>query len=269
VSHGHQGKGLGKALTEAITERTPVLASLSQTDAAWKVFQKSGWHPRQTAKLYLCPLPMIPGAMPLLRSVLPTAPALRMEVAAISGPTDPELDALWNELRDSFDALVVRDARQLWSRYGMRQDRGYRIIRACRDNRLCAYMIVRVCPPNSLRSLKRYPMGRHPLGLIVDYLVQPDEPRVFAALLDEAGRTLAARGARSILCLSTVPAFHRPLVVRGYLHGGTPLLARKLSSMNVGFTFFTKPGERELAERRWFLTLGDCDMDLTWGESPV
>src|SRR5512137_1716701 len=50
-----QGRGIGSRLTRAVQERFAVTASLSQTEAAWRVFQKLGWHPRTPVPLYTHP----------------------------------------------------------------------------------------------------------------------------------------------------------------------------------------------------------------------
>jgi len=271
VSDKHQGKGIGKALSLAVMKEFAVTASLSQTEAAWQTFKRLGWQERQTTKLYLNPWGLLPGANALLRAIAPVDRGLRLESGefVILPALASAHDALWQALRSRYQALSVRDAQTLATRYARRDDRHYEIVRAWRGERLCGYMIIRVCPPNSLRSLKRYPVGRRPIGLVVDYLAAPDEPLVFASLLDAAAELLEARGARSMLCLCSVDAFHPHLTRRGFLHGGTPLLRQKLATMDVSFTAHFQPNETVLIGRRWFLTLGDCDMDLTWGESPV
>jgi hypothetical protein len=278
VSNTYQGRGLakarkgsGRALSRAVMDTTQITASLSQTNAAWRTLHRIGWRERQSASLYLNPLGLIPGAIPLIRLFVPNDPALRVDVAGTPANADQvfQLDELWTRLRDRFDALAVRDAERLRVRFGPREGRCYQMLRAYRGGSLCGYMLVRVCPPNSLRSLKRHPMGRHPLGLIVDYLVDPDETRTFGTLLNEATRLLMAQGAKSLLCLATVPAFQSELTKRGFMGAGSPLVGRRLSNMDVGFTCYSAPGQPDLSGFKWFLTLADCDLDLTWGESPV
>jgi GNAT superfamily N-acetyltransferase len=269
VSDRCQGAGLGKRLTQAVMERNPITASLSQTDAAWRAFQKLGWHNRKTAQLYLNALPLVPAAMPTVRLFMPSAQITEIrEVDILSAASletyAADLDRLWQGLCHRYDALVSRSAQDLILRYSPRKDRNYRLTCAYRGNELIGYMVTRLCPPHSLNSLKRFAVG-----LIVDYLVAPEEGLVFGALLDRAGQALNERGAQCLLCLSTVPEFHKSLVSRGYLHGKTPLLGRKLSAMNIGFTCFSRIEEGGLLDLKWFLTLGDCDMDLLWGETPV
>lgn len=278
VSNAYQGRGLaksrkgsGRSLSRAVMDSSQITASLSQTNAAWRTLHRIGWRERRSASLFLNPLGLIPGIMSLIRTFVPDDPALRVEPGAI--PDDPkgisQLDGLWERLRDRFDALAVRDAERLRARFGPREGRCYQMLRAYRDGNLCGYMVVRVCPPNSLRSLKRYPMGRHPLGLIVDYLVDPDDSRTFGTLLTEATRTLMTQGAKSLLCLATVPTFQAELTKRGFMGARSPLVGRRLSAMDVGFTCYSAPGQPDLSGCNWFLTLADCDLDLTWGESPV
>jgi hypothetical protein len=278
VSNTYQGRGLGKSrkgsgrlLSRAVMETSQITASLSQTNAAWRTLHRIGWRERNSASLYLNPLGLIPGAIPLIRTFVPDDPALRMELGGMPADADgiSQLNDLWRRLKDRFDVLAVRDAERLRVRFAPREGRCYQMMRAYRNGSLCGYMVFRVCPPNSLRSLKRYPMGRHPLSLIVDYLVDPDEPRTFGTLLNEATRLTMSQGAKSLLCLATVPAFQSELTKRGFMGAGSPLVGRRLSAMDVGFTCYSAPGQPDLSGCKWFLTLADCDLDLTWGESPV
>jgi GNAT superfamily N-acetyltransferase len=267
VSDRFQGLGLGKRLTQALMARYPITASLSQTNAAWRAFQKLGWHDRQTAQLYLNVLPLVSAAMPIVRFFLPDAPILEIRETEILSSSsleayEDDIDTLWQKLRYRYDILVSRSTRDIIHRYAPRPDRTYRFTCAYRDNELIGYMVTRLCPSNSLKSLKRFPVG-----LIVDYLLAPEEDLTFGVLLDRAGQSMVALGAKCLLCLSTLPEFHKRLTSRGYLHAKSPFLGRKLSAMNIGFTYFTEVGLERPSDSKWFLTLGDCDMDLLWGET--
>jgi GNAT superfamily N-acetyltransferase len=269
VSDRCQGAGLGKRLTQAVMERHNIIASMSQTDAAWRAFQKLGWHDRQRASLFLNPLPLVPMAMPLARKLASKAKNSEIRIIDILNRDslsmyEDDLEELWSSIRDRFDAITCRNADALWNRYAPKKNRTYRLSCSYRDGKLIGYMISRLCPPNSLRSLKRLP-----IGLIVDYLVPPEEYLVFGSLIDEASRSLTELGAKCILCLSTVPEFQKRLISRGYLHSNTPFIGRKLAAMSVGFTCYSDGESKDVGNLKWFLTMGDCDMDRIWGEAPA
>ena len=267
----HQGKGLGKRLTRAVMEMNAVTASMSQTDAAWEVFSRIGWNERRFVKLYLNPFGLIPGMQRAIRAL--NASSGSLEIAAHPLPADRnvmgDLDQIWDRCRTLLGPLAVRDAEQINLRFARRDHHQYNILVGYRNSIPCGYLVTRVCPARSLASLKNYRLGDDPIGLIVDYLVDPGAPDDFAALLDAGCRLLEQDGARGLLCLSSLPQFHRILSRRGFLHADSPVIGRKLSRMNVSFTAYAKDEGNVAARDDWFLTLGDCDMDRTWGESPA
>lgn len=276
VSRSHQGKGIGKArkglgqsVARFVMEANSITATLSQTKAAVKTLQRMGWSDRQTAKLYVNPFFAVPGIAWPFRFLSSGVQAIEIALfdLTVEKTPVPELNQIWGCLRDMFDVLSVRNAEKLLKRYASRPERHYQLLIASRGGRPCGYMIFRICPSGSVRSLNRFPYSRMPIGLVVDFLVAPLDTDVFSRLLDSALFCMAKAGAGSILCLSTVSEFHGALVRRGFLHGDTPGLKRQLTALNVGFMHFAKPDLATRTGHRWFLTLGDCDMDLTWGES--
>ncbi|HYT80664.1 MAG TPA: GNAT family N-acetyltransferase [Actinomycetota bacterium] len=262
VSSRHQRKGIGKALTREVMGRFPLTAALWATEGSWAVFQRLGWTDQRFVDIFLNPWPMLPivgrGMMSRRRR---SHPGVRLDVAPIGEtlPRPHEIDALWLRVRDGYEALVVRDSATLTARYRQRLGRQYTIMRAYRDSQLAGYMIVRPLPRGSLRPLRRFPVG-----LVVDYLLDRDDPPLFGLMLDAASARLIAQGSRCVVCLSTERPFHVPLKRRGFLSAGTPLVGRKLSRMRIAFTFFTS-GEADRPPSDWMLTFADADSDLTWG----
>jgi GNAT superfamily N-acetyltransferase len=255
----HQGRSIGKRLTNAVTDRFAITASLSQSDAAWAVFRRLGWQEQQSTRLYMNLFPLLPGSMRVIRLFSKNDASLRLETGPVlsDGSFNNEFDKLWLRLRHSFGASSVRNSAALQQRYGKQPDKRYLLLRCYRSDELAGYMILRICPPNSLRRLRRYP-----IGLIVDYLMESREATLFSAMLGEAIEYLLEQQARYLLCLSTVPAFHSVLAQHGFFHSGTPLIGRQL---HVGFTFKSQSSTNALMNAPWHLTLGDCDMDLVWG----
>jgi len=252
VRPDYQGKGLGKRLTEAVQRRHAVTASLSQTAMAYRVFQKLGWSERSPVTLYVHPFPRA-------WMFRPRSTQHRIVTAAIDASLAvwPDVDALWMRVRDAFPGIAVRTSATLLARYATRRDCQYVLIGAYRGQALVGYMIVRVVDALSNAA-------RPPQGLIVDYLVHPDDTAAFRALLSEAASTLVARGVDRIYAISTLPACQRVLRARGFLSPATPLLGRWLKGNAKWFTYTAKADFSSPVPAEWHLTLGDCDLDYAW-----
>jgi GNAT superfamily N-acetyltransferase len=259
VAPDQQGKGIGKSLTREVMNQFPVTASLLQSDAAWAAFRKLRWNARSYAKLYLHVAPALwHGSAKWRRSSRITVSS-QPYTSALSPDIATRVDRLWRSTCGSYDAIAVRDSTSLNDRYARLVQRRYRLFLAYRDDQLIGYMISRVLPKNSLRSFRRS------FGLVVDYLILNDDPDVFRALLGNAAEASVAERARAMMCMSTRNVIGRVLARAGYLHSGTPLIGRKLGALDVGFTSYGSVP----ASSNWFLTSGDCDMDLSWDETPA
>ena len=248
----YQSKGLGKRLTEAVQTRHDVTASLSQTAMAYRVFQKLGWSERSPVTLYVHPFPRA-------WMFRPRSTQHRIVTAAIDAslPVWLDVDALWMRVRGAFPGLAVRTSATLLARYATRGDCRYILVGAYRGQALVGYMIVRVVDALSNAA-------RPSQGLIVDYLVHPDDTTAFGALLSEAASTLVDRGVNRIYAISTLPACQRVLRARGFLSPATPLLGRSLKGNTKWFTYAAREGTSSPVPAKWHLTLGDCDLDYAW-----
>jgi ribosomal protein S18 acetylase RimI-like enzyme len=239
----YQGQGLGRRLTERVQNAFSVTASLSQTAMAYRVFARMGWSARALVRLHMHPLPM--------RWLFPSGKGtLRM-----SGPnaTEPparlDLDRLWNRVGQGYDLIAARNGDALLNRYATDSHRRYAWVTCYRNNECAGYIVVR-----TVRS--------H--GLVVDFLVQRGDREAFSALLSEGVRALIESGAERIYCLSTDPEWERLLRLRGFLSSVTPILGPRLASQNKWLTYRTDSASLTLDATGWYLTLGDCDLDLAW-----
>jgi GNAT superfamily N-acetyltransferase len=247
-----QGRGVGSLLTRAVQDRFAVTASLSQTEMAYRVFQKLGWSERMPVTLYMHPLPR-------RWMIRPPAGAYRVETSSVEtvGVALASLDDVWFRLHGLYPTTALRTGEQVLSRYAARGTRRYRIL-LCHTPHSCAgYMVVRDVQPLS---------GGAPAqdGLIVDYLVPPDDPAVFQALLHHAVSSLLETGVRRIYCLSTVPACQQVLTSHGFLSPATPVLGRRLQGNMKWLTYTSTAGTPPVDAASWHLTLGDCDLDYVW-----
>ncbi len=257
LAPGHQGKGLGRLMAGAVAEGFDLAASLNHNEAALSLFRKMGWRERGAANLYLNPWPAVPGARRWLARPRAESP-YRLEIVSGLPAAAGELDSLWSRAKDRWAPAARRDAAALERRYAP-LGRGYKTILCYQGAALAGYMITRVAPAGAVRSLPA-----KPVGLIVDFLVQPGEPSgVFRALLSRALAQLARDGAAFVLSLTTVDAFGRELARSGFLHAGTPLVGAGLSRLRARFAF-AGPAAEALGPSPWYLTLGDADLDLMW-----
>jgi hypothetical protein len=215
------------------------------------VFQKLGWRPRTRVALYVNPFPV--------RWMFPKpAKGLRVSTHAID-PSLPagDLDALWTRVRNAYGLIARRTGADLRARYASHGARQYVMLCCYRDAACVGYLIVRVVPPGSKAKGATQ-------GLIVDYLVHPDDADAFGALLAEAASVLIGRGARRIYCLSTSPACQHLLGLRGFFSPATPLMGRALRGNWKWLTYNARTEHPVADPASWFLTLGDCDLDYAW-----
>jgi GNAT superfamily N-acetyltransferase len=246
-----QGLGLGQRLTRVVQDRFAITASLSQSAMAYRVFQKLGWRARTRVALYVNPFPV--------RWMFPKpTKGLRVSTQAMD-PALPagDLDALWARVRDTYGLIALRTGAAVLTRYASHGARQYVLLCCYREAACVGYMIVRVVPPGSTKP-------GAPQGLIVDYLVHPDDAQAFGALLSEAASILIDRGVRRIYCLSTAPRCQHLLGSRGFLSPATPLMGRALRGNWKWLTYNAKPAQPVADPASWFLTMGDCDLDYAW-----
>lgn len=259
VSPRRQGQGIGRRLVESVNREFEIVASLNQSDAAYALFSRLGWAERRRIKLHLNFWPLLPGAVRLLAAGETDANFQLRGAPFPSGHLGLEFDRLWDDARGRFGLSSVRSSRSLLERFGW-PGNPYRLLRCERKGTLAGYMITRRLAGGAVRSLRGLPAG-----LIVDYLTaQEGAAQIFSALLAESARQLAGEGPAVILALSSVPAFGRELAKLGFVHSESQLIGKALSRLDVGFTITAASGGEAIAAAPWFLTLGDCDMDLMW-----
>ena len=263
VLPAHQRKGLGSRLTRAVSDQFPVAAtlpvSLRPSDAAAAVFERLGWQPLAVLHRYIFPFASIPGARRVLAAGRRVAAGLTCEAAPLleESAFDASFDELWLRVRDSLSPAVARDVAALRARYNRQPARPYILLKCSRAGELAGYMILRLCGKNTIQPLRWFR-----LGLIVDYLADPNDEQTLSTMLSEAKRYMLARGAQVLICRNTLQGFHRQLIRSGFVYAGTPVLGAALSRLPGGFTFRMQADRVLPINAPWHLTLGDCDSDL-------
>ena len=115
---------------------------------------------------------------------LPLGRRPRLPLEPLTGPFDARFDRLWEEVRGSYPAIGLRDARTLNWRYRQHPEGDYQVITTGEGTRLCGYVV-----------LLSYDKGRRRWAKIVDLLTVPGDTEAISALVSGALRRL--RGARA------------------------------------------------------------------------
>ena len=208
------------------------------------------WLPRAVAagrRARLAPLVGLTGkaAMAVARTPLAIA-GRRIETGTLAEAA--ELDRLWEEVRDSFRAAAVRDARYLGWRYDWSVDGGYRLVTAREGARLAGIAVLRRPRDAGDPRLKGIR-----LAVLSELVADPARADVLQALLRRVDREARRDGADAILGTMSHGDMLRQMVRRGWvkLPGNIHLLQRDPDG-SCGLPD---------ALSDWLVTRGDGDAD--------
>jgi len=160
---------------------------------------------------------------------------------------DATYDALWERVRDKFDALIVRDRAYLESRFG-KQIKNYRLL-ACRDKgNLLGYCILKIKP-----FLNDSGMGNTKMGSIIDCLFDPEDLKGLQPLLDSAIKLFRRERVDVAFCSASHSQIQKLLSLNGFM----------MVPGNLHFAYYTKTGKfhENLCLASWHLMRGDSDAD--------
>ncbi|MGH2362788.1 MAG: GNAT family N-acetyltransferase [bacterium] len=258
VSPSHSGHGLGRRLVSAIGESVPVLMTISISDSAAQGFQRLGWAPPTRVPIQATLSPLLIAARAVNR-VRPSGVVVTQNtVRHGSYHYGDAFDDLWTRARPETACMAVRDAAELNWRLAAAPSRTYTLLTAHRMDKLVGYALTRLVPPGAIRSLPPW----LPVGLLVDYLVDRNEPQVCEALVQEAARSLCRAGAHAVLGIAQCEPDQRAFARCGFVSGSSRLLGRLVSRLNTRFTTHWIEGT---APQEFRFTYADSDMDLSLG----
>lgn len=257
VSPHHAGHGLGRKLVDRSAESAEFLYTSAISDSAATGFSRLGWVgdvripmlvavPALSGSVFRRPY----GGLTVQHTEVDSADAAELEAA----------DAIWNRLEWERPAMNVRDSSFVREQIALSGGRRYTLLVGTSANtgRELGYLIYRVLPPGSFKSLPRVRVG-----LISDYLVSRFDLETLRALALESSRRLAREKVPLALCLAADPEHQRAFGSVGFMSSrrfGTRL-SRRLSSRSM----HKPPSSSSPVQANWHMTFADNDTDLILG----
>jgi len=150
---------------------------------------------------------------------------------------------IWGACSKKYDFAVHRSVEYLNWKYFQQPWMNYEVLMAYREDRPSGVLVVRV--------------GKSPepsIGVIAD-IFTPDGSQMLAAMLFFALNRLYSQGARIVKCASSNTEYSRVLRNCGFR-----LLRRERPVFSLSQDL--SPSENRLSNAKWFLQIGDPDMDL-------
>jgi GNAT superfamily N-acetyltransferase len=258
VAPERQRQGLGEVLFRTWDRHVGASLGLGLSESSYRLFQKLRWPDAGPVPCFVKPLtrralrrPNWPVpvnrlvsalTLPIVKIVARTRP-LRAEVRLIQR-FDDSFTQLWEQLKDSFDFAVRRDAAYLNWKYASAPHVRYSIAALRRDDRNVGYAVYRHV---------HEPRGR--VTLLVDFLADPDDARGFSTLLRWIDREARQADSDKIRTFAMHAGFRRILKRSGYFQvKSTMEFVAKVNAVDVAPAFYRETD-------RWHLTLGDSDQD--------
>jgi hypothetical protein len=265
-----RGKTIGPMLIKKALEDLPFNLSLGQTPQMRTIQLTMGWtqvaplgtyvlllNPREVLAAKIAPwIARDSAALGLAALQLGKRTVGRRRLrwqATISEIThfDSTHDALWDTVKDAYQCAVVRDAAYLNWKYVDQPGQSFVRLEIRREGTVVAIAIVLIVEPGAV-----YPYRR---GFLVDMVVPAADREVVWATLDAVRRVCQDQGVALLTCY---------------------LISQQLQKAVTSFGFFPKEPTRfllvatdavsaqvnsiVLSPERWFVTLGDSDIDRPW-----
>ena len=256
VAPERQRQGLGEVLFQTWDQHSGASLGLGLSAASYRLFQKLRWPD-------VGPLPCLVKPLTARAFARTSAPAIvNSAIALVAQPVvrllrgraptdatirhvehfDSRFTDLWERVAPRFDLAVRRDANYLEWKFVELPHLRYSIVASDRGGSVDGYAVF------------RHDAGRRVTAL-VDFLVDPDDPSTFAALLHVAEAEARAAGSHKIRAFAMNAAFRRTMHANGYFRvRSTIQFVAKVNAVAVDRQFYRDT-------RRWHVTLGDSDQD--------
>ncbi len=258
VAPERQRQGLGELLFSTWDRHVGASLGLGLSPSSHRLFQKLRWPEVGPVPYLVKPLtrrafrraewPMVLNrlvsavTLPYVKFVARQKP-LQGEVRLIRR-FDASFDRLWARLAPRFDVAVRRDAAYLQWKFVSPPHVRYAIAALYREGEAQGYVVYRHT---------REPRGK--VTLLVDFLVDPDDPDALVSLLRWVDREARAEDSDKIRGFCQHAGFRKILKSEGYAQAASSLqFVIKLNALAPPADFYTKTDN-------WHVTLGDSDQD--------
>ena len=258
VAPERQRQGLGELLFNTWDRHVGASLGLGLSPSSHRLFKKMRWPEVGPVPYLVKPLtrrafrraewPMVLNrlvsavTLPYVKFVARQKP-LAGEVRLIRR-FDASFDRLWARLAPRFDVAVRRDAAYLQWKFVSPPHVRYMIAALYREGEAQGYVVYRHT---------REPRGK--VTLLVDFLVDPDDPDALVSLLRWVDREARAEDSDKIRGFCQHAAFRKILKAEGYAQAASSLqFVIKLNALAPPADFYTKTDQ-------WHVTLGDSDQD--------
>jgi len=158
-----------------------------------------------------------------------------------------EMDKFWEEVAGDYQNIVIRNKKYLKWRFIDSPNKKYKIFLAKKNNKISGYMVFRCQKKDNLRY-----------GYIVDFLTKANDEISLNFLLSNVVSRLISEKVDLITCLISQ---HNKVQQRMLFKNGF-LFRKKCLTVISSATTFANYIPVALAENKWFITMGDSDLDM-------
>lgn len=256
----HQRRGIGADLFQYWNDHVDVSLGLGLSDPSHALFKKLRWADLGPVPCYVKILTgrglavgRVPRRLEAAAAAIghPLVSALTRGEREFAGIEihgidrfDAVFDDLWHSVADNFDFIVERDAAYLNWKFLEPPHVRYDALAATRAGRPAGYLVYRVARQRDVN-----------VGLLVDWLTDPDDEASFGALSDAATGRCRAAGADKMRAFTMHRGFGRALTRRGFKR------VRSTMEFCVRINDDRVPALVTRQTDRWHVTLGDADQD--------
>lgn len=168
----------------------------------------------------------------------------KVRVSKLEGPFTPDYDRLWERVVSAFDFIAERKASYLEWKFHQVPYVRYDVLEARRGEELSGYAVVRIAERNGVK-----------LGLLVDWLVDPNDEETAGRLLDSVFVWARERGAARVQTFTFDERLSRRLYHKGFMKLSSPMqFCLRIHSEHIDEHFFENTSG-------WHVCFGDSDQD--------
>jgi len=270
VLESMRGRAVGPMLIKKALEDLPFNLSLGQTEQMRELQFALGWRqvtPLPVHALILNPAQVLQGKLhnPLARKVASATWTLgrslrqriqgnghgtELEVVEITNFGDKHTQ-LWERVKGGYQCAVVRDSSYLNWKYVEQPGQEFVRLDLCRSGELKATLVLMFRDPDDAYQYRR--------AFIVDFVGPLDDPGILRGTLLAAAQSCQDRGADAVVLHALCRSLETAARACGFLR-------RPPTRFLLIATGGLEPSQAEALStvEKWFLSMGDSDIDRPW-----